>query len=97
MSTENTSENAPVDAVVIPPWREAFDYMNAPLQFEREIQCRPHCEHKECRPYFDPVAAKSMTDAQVRKAFPRFQGTCPECNQFVISYASSEHYVAGDW
>lgn len=35
---------------------------------------------------------------EVRKRFPRLHGECPKKCGFVgIAYASSEHYVMGDW
>jgi hypothetical protein len=36
--------------------------------------------------------------AEIRKRWPRLQGTCPKGCGFVgIAYASPEHYIAGDW
>lgn len=55
------------------------------------------CEHKNLPVKFDSDAAKNMSDAEVRKHFPRFYGACPDCGQVMIGYASFEHYIAGDW
>jgi hypothetical protein len=36
--------------------------------------------------------------AEVRKRWPRLMGTCPKgCGFHGIAYASSTHYVFGDW
>ena len=57
-----------------------------------------HCQHPNLpRIPFDPVAARDMTSAEVRKRWPRLGVTCPDCKSSVMSYASHEHYIAGDW
>lgn len=56
------------------------------------------CEHPELpRPPFDAEAARGLSAEEVRKRWPRFYGPCPDCNTTVIHYASTAHYVLGDW
>lgn len=56
------------------------------------------CSHPNLElPPFDPVRAATMTSTQVRDAFPRGHSLCGQCGATVISYASFEHYIAGDW
>jgi len=42
---------------------------------------------------FDPMAARGLSANEVRKRWPR--GQCQDCNAIV--YASSAHYIEGDW
>lgn len=42
---------------------------------------------------FDEKAAKNLPAVVVRKRWPR--GNCSECK--VIVYASTQHFVQGDW
>jgi len=39
----------------------------------------------------------AMSDAEVRRDYPRFDGVCEDCGQRVILYGSYTHLVAGDW
>ena len=56
------------------------------------------CQHKRMPvPDFDPVAAREMTSTAVRMRWPRKFMQCPDCSYGAISYASYEHYIAGDW
>lgn len=56
------------------------------------------CEHPKLVPAFDAVAAETMTSTEVRRAFPRGSGICPDCGENMAAvYASFEHYVKGDW
>lgn len=56
------------------------------------------CTHVKCTPEYDDAEAQKINDAwEIRKRFPRFWGTCPDCSQQVICYASFEHYIMGDW
>lgn len=55
------------------------------------------CEHGRCRPQFDAGAARGLSDQEVRRRWPRFEGVCSECGERVIVYASAEHFVMGDW
>jgi hypothetical protein len=43
------------------------------------------------------AAARGLSAEEVRKRWPRFYGPCPDCNTTVIHYASTAHYVLGDW
>lgn len=41
---------------------------------------------------------KNMSSDDVRKAYPRLNGTCPlGCGFYGIAYASWRHFQAGDW
>lgn len=55
------------------------------------------CEHKNVIPEFDEDDARDLSPIEVRKKYPRFFGTCPDCGSNVIAYASFEHFIAGDW
>lgn len=55
------------------------------------------CNHPKCTVKFDRAEAATMTSAEVRKNFPRFFGTCPDCKEQVIIYSSTSHYQMGDW
>lgn len=57
------------------------------------------CEHKQALEAvsFDKDAAAGLTAYEVRKRWPRYSGICPECRCPLIGYASTEHYLAGDW
>jgi hypothetical protein len=55
------------------------------------------CAHPKCTPPFDEAAAKGASASEVRKRWPRFDGVCPDCNERVLGYASSMHYIMGDW
>jgi len=55
------------------------------------------CEHPKLMPAFDEKAARLMTAAQIRRAFPRAYGKCPDCGYEGILYASYAHYIWGDW
>jgi len=57
----------------------------------------PECAHPLCIPSFDAEAARGLSDKEVRRRWPRFQGVCPNCNAQVIAYASFEHFTMGDW
>ena len=59
---------------------------------------RQNCTHPKLPEVpFDAEKAKGMSDAEVRKAYPRLDQYCEDCKQQVICYASAEHYYAGDW
>jgi hypothetical protein len=55
------------------------------------------CKHLKCLPEFDKSTAQKMSVSEIRKAFPRFSGICPDCGNNVMVYASYEHYLMGDW
>lgn len=55
------------------------------------------CSHSSVQPTFDPALARDKSSREVRQLWPRFMGSCPDCGELVILYASMEHYLAGDW
>lgn len=56
------------------------------------------CKHKNLpTPEFDAKIAATLSSKEVRKVFPRGNYLCPDCNSHVITYASFEHYISGDW
>lgn len=56
------------------------------------------CAHKNLPVVpFDAEAAKALDSYDVRKRWPRLDQECPDCKARVISYASFEHYIAGDY
>ena len=55
------------------------------------------CIHSKCQPKWDPNIAKGKSAMWIRQHMPRFSGTCPDCGQLVIIYASSEQYILGDY
>lgn len=55
------------------------------------------CTHPKVIPIFDEIAAKNMTANEIRKAYPRFSGKCPDCEYYGIIYANYAHYISGDW
>jgi hypothetical protein len=55
------------------------------------------CDHPTLEVHFDSQAAKGLSAAEVRKRWPRLCRRCPTCGASVVAYASSEHYIAGDW
>lgn len=65
------------------------------------------CAHDAVKVEFDEVQARLLEEGgqydsyeltrEIRKRWPRFFGNCPDCGQQVIKYASSAHFVWGDW
>ena len=55
------------------------------------------CNHVKCVPVFDAEKAKTMSADEIRKAYPRFEGRCPDCDTLVIIYADLSQYIGGDW
>lgn len=56
------------------------------------------CKHPRVgHPTFDEAAARGLSDAEIRRRWPRFEGPCPDCQAHMICYASIEHYILGDW
>ena len=59
------------------------------------------CSHASAMPRFSTkellAAAENLSTPELRKRFPRFAGTCPDCGEYVFLYASTVHYIAGDW
>lgn len=47
---------------------------------------------------FDAEAAKDLEADEVRRRWPRLMGPCPKgCGFSGIAYASTMHYIMGDW
>ena len=47
---------------------------------------------------FDEEASKGLDEYEVRRRWPRLMGVCPRgCGYSGIAYASSMHYIMGDW
>ena len=50
---------------------------------------------------FDQEASRTMTAHEVQRRWPRGWFTkekpCPDCGFVGIAYASTEHFIAGDW
>lgn len=57
----------------------------------------PECAHNSVAVDFDEAVAADLTVAEIRKRWPRFSGNCPSCGTLLIKYASTAHYVYGDW
>jgi hypothetical protein len=57
----------------------------------------PDCRHTGAAVEYDPEKARGLDAHEVRKLYPRFSGRCPDCGCQLIKYASTEHYVMGDW
>jgi hypothetical protein len=68
--------------------------MNTFGTFEKSIN---DCKHEKHIPKFDSELAKNMSWIEVREKFPRYYGKCEECGESLIAYASTEHFVMGDW
>lgn len=63
--------------------------------FVRAWREEDKCDHGVV---FDPEGAHDLSAHEVRERWPRLDGACPlGCGYFGTSYASLEHYVAGDW
>lgn len=59
---------------------------------------RESCEHPCLPPVeFDEAAAQGLSVAEVRKCWPRGWDLCPACGATIIRYASTAHFVMGDW
>lgn len=44
------------------------------------------------------IIAGNPARTEIRKRWPRLCGPCPKgCGYVGISYASPQHYIAGDW
>jgi hypothetical protein len=55
------------------------------------------CTHASAQVPFDEVLAPKLDSSEVRRRWPRFEGTCPDCGCSLIKYASHAHYLLGDW
>ncbi len=61
---------------------------------------RARCDHRAASAFVSipqDVDLFSLSESEVRRRFPRYEGPCPDCGEGVIFYASAEHYIAGDW
>ena len=94
-----TAPTAPTASAPVPP-REidlGAALEAATVTSEVTSEAVPPCRHPRCTPAFDEAAARGLSAEEVRKRWPRFYGPCPDCNTTVIHYASTAHYVLGDW
>lgn len=56
------------------------------------------CKHPNIQvPEFDSKVAANLSSHEVRRLFPRGSYYCADCKSTVITYASMEHYLSGDW
>ena len=55
------------------------------------------CQHPRCVPAFDEDVARDLDAYEVRRRWPRFDGTCPDCGERMILYASWSQYILGDY
>jgi hypothetical protein len=55
------------------------------------------CQHPKIMPAFDDEAAEGLSSDEVRDRWPRFSGSCPDCDFNGVMYASFAHYISGDW
>lgn len=55
------------------------------------------CTHPSVKVEFDEEAAQHLDKWEIRKRWPRFSGKCPTCGVKLIMYASTAHFVYGDW
>lgn len=75
----------------LPPLLSALPYNILPVEDGR-------CKHPNLpTPEFDSQVAAGLSSMDVRKLFPRGNYLCPDCQSHVITYASMEHYISGDW
>lgn len=57
----------------------------------------PECKHESVMPTVTDEELRGLSAREVRTSYPRFFGTCPDCGQELILYASYMHYLAGDY
>lgn len=56
------------------------------------------CKHPDIpQPSFDEEAAKGLSTEEIRKRWPRVYTECKRCKAFIIHYASTAHFIYGDW
>lgn len=57
------------------------------------------CRHESVKVEFDEEDCKShnYSSEEVQRRWPRFHGICPDCGKLLIKYASTAHYIWGDW
>lgn len=61
------------------------------------IKTNGDCQHTTVAPKYNDQDFGTLDEYEVRRRFPRFDGTCPECGTRIIIYSSYMHYIAGDW
>lgn len=74
---------------------ENCKHENAKVEFD-EVAAKKlleECEH----PGLDGFGMCYQCVGLLRKKWPRFDGQCPDCKCLLISYASSAHFMYGDW
>lgn len=66
-----------------------------------EVEAQKLFESAPPNNHLDPALSfimGSSATSQIRKRWPRLNGTCPKgCGYVGIAYASRAHYVYGDW
>ena len=66
-----------------------------------EVEAQKLLKSTPTDPNLDPALSfvlGSPATSQIRKRWPRLDGTCPKgCGYVGIAYASKAHYVYGDW
>jgi len=79
-------------------WRKQQQEEFEKSWIERCQQPNYDCVHPGIpEPVYDSEKAKGMDVYEVRKHFPRIDWCCDHCGACGVSYASFEHYIAGDW
>jgi Domain of unknown function (DUF4326) len=88
----------PCHASVLAEFADMYIHLTEAPVTRNEIEDGAAVEDCDHGVRFDPDVARNMTSSQIRKTFPRLHGTCPKgCGFYGASYATWEHYVAGDW
>ena len=72
---------------------DQFGLPKTPLP-DRKLKC-DHERHIPKVP--DDETLNEMSVADIRKKYPRFEGTCQDCGARMILYGSVMHYILGDW
>jgi len=73
-----------------------LDYMQLSAQMsDISLEEIDECDHGVV---FDHVAAENLPSYEIKRRWPRLDGPCPKgCGFTGIAYASTKHYVFGDW
>jgi hypothetical protein len=62
------------------------------------VVAKEECQHPNLPPVpFDHEAARGLDSYEIRKRWPRGSDLCNVCGNYIVRYASFEHYCAGDW
>ncbi len=56
-----------------------------------------NCKHTITDPLDAMFGICAKCKIEIRKKWPRGEGTCTDCGSSVIAYASHAHYIVGDW